>query len=744
MNTLATHLHTTHGVDTPILLADLTDRTQCKETLDLRACHYVSSLTFAEFKERYCTGKWKDDATSAFTNDVRMYQRRINGMCSRLVASQGVHHPTYKYGKDSTVGRLYVEDGGLQCLSKPLRHLLATADMVDYDIKNAHPAIMLWICKSIGSLQTPYLTEYVTERAKVLEETGMDKMEMLKLLNKDYNNPKGKCPWVQGYIHELKVNKQVVHDIIKDAYPRTTNKGNPISSIVNQLWCEIENRCIQTAIQTLLTDEDKCSMQFDGFQTNRTLDIAQLNELTRDLGLEWDVKEWTKAAVPADFNERTGQCYESVKKRFEESFFLVQEPLMFNYNGKFVPDKDFFVLSKTYSYITETGKESGIHERWICDPEHRHYKTITSEPYNPLEGDPTPDHVFNEAEPFAFSYVPQEERDTRAIADLQYILTHLCTEETEVTYLMHFIADILQNPRRNPEVLIVFKGHAEGVGKDTINKTLAILLGGRYVGSVADLNMVFGGFNPVMDGKLVLQFNECESKQGHANWDVIKDQVTASTNTIKQKYLVDKPQPNYMRIFVSSNNHNPTGGGRRPLICQTRVDIKIAPEWFEEYYGTKLRDQHYLDSLGSDLLDMDLSGVNIRKPPQTEVHQNKGKLNIKPIHVFLQRLAEGEYDSSSSVMQLKEEGMIGCNKKWMLLEYRSYHEAHYFHNDPAVYKRDMANWVNEYVKSITWDAKVYVDKKQVRCVKIDTQLLVTSLKNGGRYTDKEDEEDGGL
>ena len=71
-------------------------------------------------------------------------------------------------------------------------------------------------------------------------------------------------------------------------------------------------------------------MQFDGFQTNRTLDIAQLNELTRDLGLEWDIKEWTKAAVPADFDESTGQCYECIKKRFEESFFLVQEPLMFN------------------------------------------------------------------------------------------------------------------------------------------------------------------------------------------------------------------------------------------------------------------------------------------------------------------------------------------------------------------------------------------------------------------------------
>jgi hypothetical protein len=103
---------------------------------------------------------------------------------------------------------------------------------------------------------------------------------------------------VQGVIHELKVNKQAVYDIVKDAYPKTTNKHNPISSTVSRLWCEIESRCTQTAIQTLLTDEDRCPMQFGGFQTDRKIDISELNKLTVELGLEWDVKEWTKAEVP--------------------------------------------------------------------------------------------------------------------------------------------------------------------------------------------------------------------------------------------------------------------------------------------------------------------------------------------------------------------------------------------------------------------------------------------------------------
>ena len=741
MNTLATYLKSNCEVEAPLLLTDLTDKTKFKETLDLRACKYVSSLTFKQFREEYCTGKWKDDQTEAFTPDVRDYQRRINAMCSRLVSKEGLHHPTYKYGGESTVGRLYVKEGGLQCLSKPLRFLLSTTDMIDYDIVNCHPAIMLWICDAIGTLKTPYLEEYVNNRGKVLEETKKSKMEMLSMLNKDYNNPKGECNWIQGFIHELKLNKTVVYDIIKDAYPVSTNKKNPISSTINKLWCEIENRCIQTAIQTSLTDEDKCSPQFDGFQTNRCISIDTLNELTSDLSLEWKVKEWTKTEVPADFDEKQGGCYESVKAQFEEDHFIIEEPLMFNINDKFVTENDFKVRSKKYKFIDDRGKKQGIYDVWIADANQRCYKGITSQPFNPLEEDPTPDNIYNEASPFGFAYIPKDERDPRAIEDLKYILMHLCTEEAEVEYLLRFIADIIQNPRRNPQVLVVFKGHAEGVGKDTINKTLVVLLSRDYAGSIADLTQVFGGYNPILDGKLVLQFNECQSKQGHTNWDLIKDQITADENCIKQKYLVDKWQPNHSRIFVSSNNPNPTGTGRRPFICQTRVDIRIPKQWFKEYYGTKMKDERYTNSMGSELLDLNLSDFNVMEPPETEVHQNKSKSSVRPIHRFLQKLAEGDYNSQPDVFQLQGDGVIGCKKKWLMSTYRSYHDLNFHTETPDLCKVHMTNWINEYVKSITWEGKGYADGKQVRCVKIDTALLITSLKNGNRYTSKEDEED---
>jgi phage/plasmid-associated DNA primase len=207
-----------------------------------------------------------------------------------------------------------------------------------------------------------------------------------------------------------------------------------------------------------------------------------------------------------------------------------------------------------------TGRENkkGIFEEWIADETHRCYRTVVSEPSNPNESDPTPSDVYNEATPFAFDYIPVGKRNTGALEMLNHILAHLTTEDEEAEYVLKFIADTFQTPRSNPQVMIVFKGHVGGVGKDTVNKLLHALLGATYVGSVGDMNLVFGTYNSVLDGKLLVQFNECESKQGHSLWNQIKDQVTADQNCIREKYLPNKWQTNSCRIVVSSNNQNPT------------------------------------------------------------------------------------------------------------------------------------------------------------------------------------------
>ena len=72
--------------------------------------------------------------------------------------------------------------------------------------------------------------------------------------------------------------------------------------------------------------------------------------------------------------------------------------------------------------------------------------------------------------------------------------------------------------------------------------------------------------------------------------------------------------------------------GRQTCVCQTRRGELISPEWRSKYYTAKLKDKRHINSTGSDLLDLALNNFNVKEPPQTEVHQNKAKRNITPIH----------------------------------------------------------------------------------------------------------------
>jgi hypothetical protein len=376
------------------------------------------------------------------------------------------------------------------------------------------------------------------------------------MMNSDYNRP-SKVPWLSSFIAELKLLKQKLYEMDEYRCP-TTNQKNPISSCINKVLCSIENGILQSAITKFASPEtNMCVPMFDGFMTDK-----DLNKIAK--GVTWIRKEWAPLKVPDSFDESQADEYETCKERFEEMAFIIEEPLMWSMHNKFIPEADFKTRSKVFKYMQQdpdTGREKkkGIFDQWISDETHRCFRTVASEPFHPNESDPTPSDVYNEATPFAFDYIPAEKRNTGGALDmLKHILAHLTTEDEGAEYVLKFIADTFQTPRSNPQVMIVFKGHVGGVGKDTVNKLLHALLGATYVGSVGDMNLVFGTYNSVLDGKLLVQFNECESKQGHSLWNQIKDQVTADQNCIREKYLPNKWQTNNCRIVVSSNNQNPT------------------------------------------------------------------------------------------------------------------------------------------------------------------------------------------
>jgi hypothetical protein len=629
-------------------------------------------LTGAQFKNEFCTGEWKTGDGEAIARDVRTYHNEVKKFCRLVVMTMptGQQDTSYKFAKNCSDGRIYAEAFGIQRLSKPLRDLLTPTSMVDYDMVNCHPVLLTQLANK-HDLPCHHLTEYVTDRAAVLAKTGATKQKILMMMNTDYNRP-SKVPWLMGFISELKLLKEKIYEM--DDYRRpTTNQKNPISSSVNKTLCSIENGILQKAIGDFASPEThNCVPMFDGFMTTKDIDVADLNKIAE--GVTWIRKEWTPLKVPEDFDEEEAEGYASCKARFEETAFIIEEPLMWSMNNKFIPEADFKTRSKVFKYMaldpeTCKVKKYQIFNEWISDETHRSYTSVVSEPFNPHESDPTPPEVFNEAKPFAFDYIPIEKRSPGALKTLKVILEHLTTEPEEADYVLKYLADIFQNPRRNPQVIIVFKGHVGGVGKDTVNKLIHALLGGSYVASIGDMNLLFGTYNSVLDGKLLLQCNECSSKQGHSLWDQIKDQVTADQNCIREKYLPNKWQRNLCRIIVSSNNPNPVPPNRRVMMCQTRVDKIIDKDWFTKFYEA-IEQKDFLNAMGSDLLDLDLTSFDVKKPPQTAVHTSRTGINIKPIHMFLQKVAEGAFSGDTFPVS---EGVIGCKYKWFMNEFHMFH-----------------------------------------------------------------------
>jgi len=229
---------------------------------------------------------------------------------------------------------------------------------------------------------------------------------------------------------------------------------------------------------------------------------------------------------------------------------------------------------------------------------------------------------------------------------------------------------------------------------------------------------------------------------------MLKGHTTADVNVIKKEHEAPREETNSIRWMITSNNLNPMPiDGRRPLVTNARVDEIISKEWFADFYETKFRDSSYLNGLGSDLLDMDLSDFDVMEPPETENKINKMAQNIQPIHIVLQKLVEGEYDSNSTdVFDLSEQhaGCIGVKKAFLIDRLKCLTGNNMMHSKYNKMADDYCNALSQVCKS---QGKYYVadgthtKKKQQRLIRFEREGVVKYLHNAKLYTDADVQED---
>ena len=91
----------------------------------------------------------------------------------------------YRYGRNRSGGRMYVEDYGLQRLQSQLKNYLSGEYYVDIDIINCIPSLLYYSFEK-NEIFSPYLKDYILNRDEVLFTNSLSKEDIIVIINRDY------------------------------------------------------------------------------------------------------------------------------------------------------------------------------------------------------------------------------------------------------------------------------------------------------------------------------------------------------------------------------------------------------------------------------------------------------------------------------------------------------------------------------------------------------------------------------
>ena len=160
---------------------------------------------------------------------------------------------------------------------------------------------------------------------------------------------------------------------------------------------------------------------------------------------------------------------------------------------------------------------------------------------------------------------------------LQPLLDHvrrvICNDdERKYEYIMNWFANIVQNLAVKNGTLPIIHG-AQGSGKSCFAELMCELLGNLALYNNDDLDKVFGKFNSISDGKVLIVLNEtAEADEKFSYSEKLKSRITQIHTVYESKGVDQRAGYNYANFIMTSNNPNPIRaqkGDRRTIYFPT-------------------------------------------------------------------------------------------------------------------------------------------------------------------------------
>ncbi len=252
-------------------------------------------------------------------------------------------------------------------------------------------------------------------------------------------------------------------------------------------------------------------------------------------------------------------------------------------------------------------RPESIAKVWIESPNRREYEGIVFAPGEDFPGQ------FNLWRGLAVEPIEGDWSLNRG-----HIFEIICNgNQAHFLYLMNYMARIVQEPGgERPGVSVVLKG-GRGTGKGAFVRAFGGLFGPHFL-HVTSPNQVIGKFNQHLKNCILLFADEAFWAGDKTGEGILKGLITEPTIRIEPKGIDSFGVKNHVNLIVASNNDwviPAAPDERRFFVLEVSDERKQDHEYFKTLQAEM--ENGGREAMLYDLLQMDLSGVNLRDVPHT-------------------------------------------------------------------------------------------------------------------------------
>lgn len=643
-------------------MSEPTDILKFTETLNKDAVDYLCNFSEKQIKDLVYDGCEIFDQDGDKYN-VKTYITSVISYLKDVKKNNYTIKKRYKYSQTlikHKEGRLFVKNFGVQSLQYRLRGFLLNGLWFDYDMKNAHPTLLLkMVQKENDDLETMYLENYVKNRKKVLDKYQLDKLDILKSINSD-KSIRNKNEFLKGFDKEMKEIQEYFYNKYKSKY-ESTNKDNPKGSLLNILLCIQENNVLRKVIDYCNKNDIKiCCPMFDGLLIDKPGLIDTFNNITKDDGIIWDIKQHDTSIEIDEEELENPYLYKNVKEEFEKEHFMTLNPVIY---WKEIDDpisnmpkvisytkSDFKSLTATYEYEGAKGL-TNFFNKWESDKSRRSYTSIDFCP-PPIV---CPPNIYNLYKGMKYESWKDVEYDNDT--DISMYHNHLKLlsnyDDNVYNFILNFLAHLIKKPGLNPQVSLLFKS-IEGIGKNIFfDNFMTECLGLDYYKPDAILEDIIGQY---VDNSHTFMsiLNELNGVDGFksGNEDKLKKVITGPYQVRHDKCLKKIENiRNCNRIIIFTNNKIPlkvSKTDRRFGIFECSDKIPSS-EYFCNFYKC-MKDKSKLLKFIDELKKRDVPDIfRIKDIPCTEYKEELSSVSIPLIAKYLQFYLECRVDGEIKI-----------------------------------------------------------------------------------------------